>query len=456
MARFGNLGIFAGGLAGGVVTGMELRRRQSAEKRAQEEYDLKKQENERQRQAWRDLDALVDEFNPRAVSGGTAPGANAPNAPASMGPGARLASMGVRSVQEPQAPAPRRGDVVPMDDAAVGELAKKHGLNPEQTQQFKSQIGERMHTERIGLGLWRNPNLFKDPQFTNRAGQIFLKAGMGEKGVQWLERGAQAVEERGIEALRLLIGGDAQGAEAAFNAGGQIKVKPGSAREVGNGRWAVTFVNGREQTIDPRQMLRSYLNPGDFFRVELKEREIGAKEQQSKESAAYRERVTRETERHNLQTEATAEKNADLKLELARIRSERGANAATALERNVDFLVKNKIAKGPMDAFNKLRTAMEKPEEDAILSVAGNLMKGPGYYGKNGWDKAVRDATRMVRTVKGGQSEAPGAGSAAPGAAAGVRTYSAGGKTFTDADIESTARTYGITTDQVKQRLGIR
>jgi len=156
-----------------------------------------------------------------------------------------------------------------------------------------------------------------------------------------------------------------------------------------------------------------------------------------------------EKERHNRATEG-------IQKQLADFRALRGVQAETSMIKNIRFMIDNKIAKDATDAYGKLRTAMEKPEEDAILSVANNLMKGPGYYGRNGWEKAVKDATRMVQTVKGGKSEAPGA--AAPGAspAAGGRTYSAGGKTFTDADIESTARTYGITPDQVKARLGIR
>lgn len=155
---------------------------------------------------------------------------------------------------------------------------------------------------------------------------------------------------------------------------------------------------------------------------------------------------------------------------LEQFKASHGARATTALQQNIDFMVKNKIAADPTEAFTQLRTAMEKPEEDAILTVAGNLMRGGRYFGKDGWKKAVNDATTMVRTVKGGKPDqpapaagdpAPALGQPAPGAgmpaaAAGGRSYTVQGKTFTDADIDATARQYGITSDQVRQRLGIR
>ncbi len=452
MARFGNIGIFAGGLAGGIATGANLARGQKREQREQEAHDLKKQEIERQRQAWTDLAALVDEYNPRqpvvpqmpqaaadpgAVATGMALGANAPNVPARLG---------VRFMQGPAS-----GAGAPAVDVAVDQLISKQRLTGEEAQRVRDQVGERIVAERISYGMYRNPNLFKNSEFANRAGQIFLKAGMGETGMRWLERGAQAVDENGIDALRRLIGGDVQGAEAAFNATGNVKVKPGSTRDLGNGRYSITLADGQERTIDPRQILRSYLSPRDFFTLEVKEIEAGSREQQRKDTAAGRDRSLTEQERHNRATEG-------IQRQLADFRAQRGADAETAMVKNIRFMINNGIAKDATEAYGKLRTALEKPEEDAILTVAGNMMRGPGYYGKDGWTKAVRDATKMVRTVKGGGSDAPAAG--APGQAAGTagagRSYNVRGKTFSDADIEATARTYGITTDQVKQRLGVR
>jgi len=91
-----------------------------------------------------------------------------------------------------------------------------------------------------------------------------------------------------------------------------------------------------------------------------------------------------------------------------------GAGAAqkdTALQKNVDYLVNQGIAKDAKAAFALLRTTTAKPREDAILSLAMVLIsRGVGYRGEKGQAKAIEDAKRMVDAVKGrpaGQS-APG------------------------------------------------
>lgn len=461
---------FLQGLAGGAVIGLKMKQSEAQDKREQESHDLQKRdvegrlkEREQKQQAWRDLGGLIDEYNPKPPAspqmGGISPappavqpveGAAASPAPLENTVAPVPASRGVRFAQ------PRQANASPVD-VAVDQFVAKEGLSPEEAQQVREQIGERMETERIGLGLWRNPNLFKDPKFLDRAGQIFLKAGMPD-GVKWLERGAQAVEENSIDALKRLIGGDARGAEEAFNAGGRMKVIPGSTRDVGNGKWEVKFQDGKTQVFEPRQALRSYLKPSEFFNLELKEREVGSKEQQHRDTAARQERDFKEKERHNRATEG-------IQRQLVDVREKFGAGADTAMIKNIGFMIDNGIADDAIDAYGKLRTALEKPEEDAILSVANNLMKGTGYMGKKGFEKAVKDATTMVQTVKRGKPEAsardagtlgtPAPASGDPGTAGG-RTYSAGGKTFSDADIEATAKKYGIPPEQVKARLGIR
>lgn len=465
-----SIAAFLSGVGSGMVAGQNLRLNRERSKREQETHDLLKrnvegrlQERDQKLQAWRDLAGLVDEYTPQPPAspqtpqmGGInpAPPATQPAEGAAASPvpleNNVAASRGVRFTQ------PRPANVSSVD-VAVDQLVAKEGLSTEEAQQVRKQIGERVDSERIGYGLYRNPNLFKNPEFSTRAGKIFLKSGMPE-GVKWLEHGAQAVDENTIDSLKRLIGGDPRGAEEAFNARGGQKVVPGSAREVSGGKWEVTYENGDARTFDPRQVLRAYLKPNEFFNLELKEREVGSKEQQHRDTAARQERDFKEKERHNLATEG-------IQRQLVDVREKFGAGADTAMIKNIGFMIDNDIAKDATDAYGKLRTALEKPEEDAILSVAGNLMKSPGYTGKKGFEKAMNDATRMVQTVKRGKPEAPAPDTGTPGApapvsgasgAAGGRTYSAGGKTFTDADIESTARRYGITPDQVKQRLGVR
>lgn len=499
-----NIGAFAGGLSRGVESGARLQLEQARAAREKGRDDREKEKAEREKAAWQGLSDLVKEYtNPQtkpptlsnappatgepaaalnkfdpAMGGAPIPpttetgsAAGLPSrdgmraAPktaetetAQAGENLDRASMPMSGVGIPARASSAPAAQTPSVDADVDQLADKHKLTPDETQQLRGEVAKRVSMEKIGFGLWRNPNLFKDPQFATRAAQLFLKAGMSE-GVKWLERGAQAVEENGIDGLRRLMSGDARGAEQVFNQSGRLRVVPGSTREVGNGKWEITLEGGEKQTIDPRQMLRSFLKPSEFFNVELKEREIDFKADDRRSAVAHRERVVGETERHNKEVEKNQSRNADLRLEIARIRSERGADAATALERNINFLIKNKIANDPSDAFGKLRTAMEKPEEDAILSMAGTLMRGPGYAGKDGWNRALKTATDMVREAKGANVTGGGpGGTGTPGAPqpGKGRSYTVRGKSFTDADIDATAKKYGITPDEVKQRLGIR
>ncbi len=96
-----------------------------------------------------------------------------------------------------------------------------------------------------------------------------------------------------------------------------------------------------------------------------------------------------------------------LKRELESFKQKNGAAAATALERNVRFLIDQGIAKTPAAAFEKLRTAMSKGDEDAVLSLAGSLLRGPGFSGPKGRDKAIAEAQRMIESIRG--PSAPGA-----------------------------------------------
>jgi hypothetical protein len=77
-----------------------------------------------------------------------------------------------------------------------------------------------------------------------------------------------------------------------------------------------------------------------------------------------------------------------------------GAPKQTALQRNVEYLVANGVAKDAADAFGKLRTAMGKSEDDAILAVARDLARSPRFMGKGGPERAVEEATRMVRALR--------------------------------------------------------
>lgn len=290
-------------------------------------YEREKADAERKRGAWRDLADLVDEYgNPKpleqpgltrkTVSGYPPAAVELDALPAQTrdafiaGTDQSAASAKLSDTANISSPTPAsseaglsaRSDAMsPQARNAVEKLITERNMSPEDGQQLRDRVAEGLNTERIGFGMWRNPNLFKSPDFNRAASRIFLRAGMPE-GVKWLERGAQAVEENGIDALKRLIGGDVRGAEAAFNQSGNLRVLPGSTRDVGNGRYELTLADGTTRTIDPRQMLMVSLKPNDFFTLGLKERELESKAQERRDTAAYRERKQVEVERHNRAT----------------------------------------------------------------------------------------------------------------------------------------------------------
>ena len=153
-----------------------------------------------------------------------------------------------------------------------------------------------------------------------------------------------------------------------------------------------------------------------------------------------------------------------LKRDLETFKRAHGAESTTALMRNMEYLVKSGVAKDHKEAYERLRTTTEKSERDATAALAGKLMQSPRYRGSGGPQRAMEDALGMVRSVRGAEADDGGAGTglnqpagtAAPRTRAAIRNYTLRGKTFSDVDINATAQKYGITPDEVKQKLGIR
>lgn len=272
------LGAFVAGLGTGYMAGENNRRQEEAGKRA--ERALKLQEDSaaitnqlqqeqldqvrRQQATQRQLADLVDEFN------GTK-----------------------------QAPTEQRED----------------GPNPPPT---------RSDGDRIGFGLYRNPDLLSNSDFATRAGQIFLRAGMPE-GIAWLERAGKAQKENAITALQHLVGGDTQAAADAFNKAGQHKVT--GIEDLGGGKFRVGFNNGQNKEIDAQRALRSYLSPKDFF--ELAQKDPYYKAYADYLSGRNDASVTRATVAGDARVEA-AGVAADGRVDAATIRATTGPRAGTA------------------------------------------------------------------------------------------------------------------------------
>ncbi len=78
----------------------------------------------------------------------------------------------------------------------------------------------------------------------------------------------------------------------------------------------------------------------------------------------------------------------------------------TALISNIEFLVKSGVASDPTEAYEKLRTGMSKPEDSQIQDLTKTLLRDTARYrGDEGRQSAVRDATGMVRSMRGGESD---------------------------------------------------
>jgi len=380
---------------------MELEQRRDV--REAETHSRNVARQDRQEGAYKQLADLVEEYTgpykPPAEPPSPARAAmNGVNPPAESFSVSAPAPVESRSLDdtEPQPAA------TPTPSAAVepGRFAQIRGGLGEATGRTTAPPvkGPQSDADRIGYGLYRQPALFQKPEFLNRASKLFLAAGM-PSGVAWLERSSKAEAEGGVTAIKKLLAGDPRGAEQAFNSTGTQRIVPGSLKDIGDGRWQVTDDSGQTRVIEPQRMLRAILSPRDFFSIDLKEKELASKDQERKDTAEYRGAVVDEHTRHNKAMEG-------IQGQLANWKEQRGTESQTAMVQNMDYLVKNGVAKDPAEAFTKLRTAMEKPEDDAVLSVATTLLRGTGYIGKDGASKAMRDAQSMVRGLKGGSPAA--------------------------------------------------
>lgn len=144
--------------------------------------------------------------------------------------------------------------------------------------------------QRIGHGLQRNPGLMRNPEFLNAAAPIFIRAGMPE-GVKWLEFAHNAAKENFNEMNQRLVSGDVQGALTAYNAGGQAKASTitpvmGSDGKP-TGRYMVKMENGSETEIDPVAAFRATMSPSDFFKAMREEQELDAKKALWKAQEGY-------------------------------------------------------------------------------------------------------------------------------------------------------------------------
>jgi hypothetical protein len=400
------VGALAGGLARGWMMGAQLQRMERREKR---ERDRDK--------AFKDLADLVERYTGRF-------GAYQPQGDAALAAGGITPDLGAFNWEGADVPTGSEvegfadGGLVEGEDERAAVPSARNAIIRQGVKlpSARTEVpGPKTADDRIGFGLWRQPALFLDPEFYNQAARIFLKAGMPE-GVAFLERGARAQKENAIGALRALLAGDTQGAETAFNGAGGIKIEPGSIKALEGGKYQVTIAGtGEMRTFDPREMLRSFLSPRDFFEIARREEADKAtaahRERTAADLAAHRDRTASEAERHNREREDILRMSAEDRRDLAAARAARGPQPQqqTALQRNTGHLVKIGAAKDEAEAYAIMRQAGGKPEREGISSLAKILLNRPGYTGKDGATRAVQDAATLWRSMGGQQPAAPAA-----------------------------------------------
>lgn len=128
-------------------------------------------------------------------------------------------------------------------------------------------------------------------------------------------------------------------------------------------------------------------------------------------NTAGEERRTSEAQtKHDFDVERDrlkADREHSLRLQLENFKLKNGSDKTTAMMNNIKFMTENGIAEDSKQAFEMLRTQMEKPEQDAIGNIARELMRSPRYRGTDGQARAIEDASRMYEGIR---ARRPGGG----------------------------------------------
>jgi len=202
-----------------------------------------------------------------------------------------------------------------------------------------------------------------------------------------------------------LSGRDDAELEKIYNRSGQDRIDPGSVKMDRKTGFVFFTNNGEQKQINMTQMAELL---GVVKREEKKQTVLPAGSQLAVDGKI----VATNTAGVDAKSAADLSKldyEYGLKRNLESFKAKHGEGKATALIQNMGYLVKSGVAADSKDAYSKLRTTMEKPEEDAVLSLATTLAKSPGYRGKDGLNRAIADATGMVKSVRGAAPPAQGA-----------------------------------------------
>ncbi|MBX9905504.1 MAG: hypothetical protein K2Y31_14215 [Burkholderiales bacterium] len=201
--------------------------------------------------------------------------------------------------------------------------------------------------------------------------------------------------------IAALSGADDAELERIYNKSGQDRVDPGSVKMDRQTGFVSFSMNGEQKQVN---MTRYAELLGIVKRPESKQSVVPAGAQLAVDGKIVA------TNTAGVEAKATADRQKldyeyGLKRKLESFKTKHGEGKATALIQNMEYLVSSGVAADSKDAYAKLRTTMEKPEEDAILALATTLVKSPGYRGKDGLSRAMSDAAGMVKSVRSGVAD---------------------------------------------------
>lgn len=308
-----NLGAFAGGLAGGLLAGEQLKQRRADSdlnkaraERENTEHEWKKQDRDNMQRFWKRVGSEVLMPTPSAVASPMTPapgGAMAP-APESMAlkPAAErpdymlrggFARGGLVSLT-PKGNGIRgfaAGGMLALPDSALalrnapaayqaGMPAGGAATLPPQAQQAQppaEQFDPRQEMQRQML----DGNLMSDPDKLNQIAQIGVEEGLGQAVLPWLEQAYTAKQKGMMTGAIKLMQGNVDAAIDDLKRGGMklgdrpTKVVPDDPDDH---RWKINVEGQGEQVMDVSHLLATTMDPEKYFDVHFKRGEARRKE----------------------------------------------------------------------------------------------------------------------------------------------------------------------------------
>jgi len=304
-----NLGAFAGGMAGGLSTGIQLRgrmekdaRMKRADERKEEEHEWKRAERDALNRAFKRFGSEVMPLSFRqdgsnAPLGTAAPMESLALKPAAERPGfgpagtmAGLSGYGLSPLRVNGMQGFAQGGLVGLSDEAMAQN-RQRALAEMQGQQMQGQQAapaQEVPKEAVMQQLWDSDALNNPDKLTAMA-RILQEEGLGEKMLPWLERAYEAKKTNKVAGAMKLLQGDVDGAIDALAQGGvkladrPVKIKPNDPHDT---RWKINIEGAGEQEMDLNQLIATTMDPEKYLKWSNDRtdtnREFGLKESEDK------------------------------------------------------------------------------------------------------------------------------------------------------------------------------